>query len=122
MGYRLRMSSEMRDWLTELRATDPSRASRVGESLIALMSEGDSLGPPVAESLAGPRRHEDPLEVLDYSYQARLDGLNGVRRRVADTAMLTRRVRSQIASGQALVRPPAARPGRRVSRGGGVRI
>ena len=47
MGYALRMSGEIHDWLADLRRSDPPSALLVGRALAALMSEGASLGPPL---------------------------------------------------------------------------
>jgi hypothetical protein len=55
VGYLLLMSDEIHDWLADLRGSDLSAAMFVGEALVALMSEGASLGPPLVASLAGPR-------------------------------------------------------------------
>jgi len=53
-------------------------------------------------SLAGPPWQEDAPEALDYSYQARLESMTSVRLSVAEAAMMTRRVRSQIAELESL--------------------
>ena len=96
MGYLLRMSAEIRDWLIEFRAHDPVAAGRVGQALTALLGEGDSLGPPMVVSLAGPAR-PDPREALDVSYQHQLEQMQIVRRAVADAATLAQDVRAEIA-------------------------
>jgi len=96
MGCRLRMSDEIRDWLTDLRASDPSSARPVGAALTALLGEGAGLGPLMVVSLAPPLPQADLPEALDRSYQHRLDRLQIVRRGVSDAAMLTRRVQLQI--------------------------
>jgi phage shock protein A/DNA-binding XRE family transcriptional regulator len=102
MGCRLRMSDEIRDWLTDLRASDPSSARPVGAALTALLGEGAGLGPPMVVSLAPPLPQADLPEALDRSYQHRLDRLQIVRRGVSDAAMLTRRVQLQIAELESL--------------------
>jgi hypothetical protein len=47
MGYRLRLHSEIRDWLTDLRGTEPELARRLGEAVVALLDTGERLGPPL---------------------------------------------------------------------------
>jgi hypothetical protein len=47
MGYRLQMAAEIRDWLADLRDSDPPAALLAGQALAALAEEGDSLGPPL---------------------------------------------------------------------------
>jgi Helix-turn-helix domain len=98
MGCRLRMSEEIRGWLTDLRASDPPAARLVGAALTALLGDGDGagLGPPMVVSLTPPLPQGDLPEALDRLYQQRLDLLQTVRRGVSDAAMLTRRVRLQI--------------------------
>lgn len=96
MGCRLRMSEEIRGWLTDLRASDPPAARLVGAALTALLGEGAGLGPPMVVSLAPPVAQGDLPEALDRLYQQRLDLLQTVRRGVSDAAMLTRRVRLQV--------------------------
>ena len=106
MGYLLRMSGEIHDWLTELRASDPPVARRVGEALTALLDEGAALGPPlVGAPAADPppagSQTEPPLDAylpdaLDRSYQRRLDGMQIIRWRVADAATATSRVQTQL--------------------------
>ncbi len=55
MGYQLRMSSEIRDWLAGLDGQDPAAGRLVGEALAALAAEGGNLGPPLVAAVArGP--------------------------------------------------------------------
>ena len=96
MGRRLRMSDEIRGWLTDLCASDPPAARLVGAALTALLGDGAGLGPPLVVSLAPPLPQADLPEALDRLYQHRLDLLQTVRRFVSDAAMLTRRVQLQI--------------------------
>jgi hypothetical protein len=58
VGYLLRMSGEIHDWLTGLRRSDPAAATLVGQALTALMSAGDGLTAPLVVSLADPPRPE----------------------------------------------------------------
>jgi phage shock protein A/DNA-binding XRE family transcriptional regulator len=97
MGYHLRMHNEMRDWLTDLRGTEPELARLVGEAVVALLDAGESLGPPLVvpiESVLRPP--DDPREVLDNSYQHQLELLQKVRRSVAELATGRKRVELQV--------------------------
>ena len=97
MGYRLRMHSEIRDWLSDLRGTEPELARLVGEAVLAILDAGESLGPPLVvplESALGPP--DDPREVLDYSYQRQLEAMQKIRRGVADVATSRKRVELQV--------------------------
>jgi phage shock protein A len=95
VGYLLRMSGEIHDWLTDLQQTDPSTAMRVGQALAALMSEGVGLGPPLVVPVAATWP-EDLVAALDASYQHRLDRLTVVRRRTAEAAWLVRDLQDQV--------------------------
>jgi phage shock protein A len=97
MGYQLRMHREIRDRLTGLRRTEPELARLVGETVLALLDAGESLGPPLVvplESVLQPP--EDPREALDYSYQRQLEHLTKVRRGVADVATSRKRIELQL--------------------------
>jgi hypothetical protein len=54
VGYLLRMSDEIRDWLDDLRDSEPVAARRVGAALTALISEGASLAAPLVIALESP--------------------------------------------------------------------
>jgi phage shock protein A len=95
VGYLLRMSAEIHDWLADLRETDPSAAMLVGQALAALMSEGASLGPPLVVPVAATWP-EDLVAALDASYERRLDRLKVVRKRVAEAAWLVKDLQDQI--------------------------
>jgi hypothetical protein len=101
MGYQLRMSGEIHDWLAQLRTADPARARLVAEALAALAAGGASLGPPLVRPAdpdhRGPAEAElDPRAQLDEAYQDRLDQLAVLRRRVADAATLARQFSTQL--------------------------
>ncbi len=99
MGYQLRMHSEIRDRLTDLRGTEPELARLVGEAVLALIEAGESLGPPLVVALESViRPPEDPREALDYSYQRQLEHLTKVRRGVADVATSRKRVELQVST------------------------
>jgi DNA-binding XRE family transcriptional regulator len=119
MTYQLRLHSQIRAWLTDLRDTEPELARRAGEALLALIDAGEALGPPLVfplESVLG--RPEDPREALDLSYQRQLERLTQVRRGVADVATSRKRLELQISSleqqvaGLARQREEALRVGR----------
>ena len=95
MGYRLRMSAEIHDWLADLNETDPQAAMQVGQALTALMSEGASLGPPLVVPVAATWP-EDMVAALDASYERRLDRLQVMRKRAAEAAWLVKDLRAQI--------------------------
>jgi DNA-binding XRE family transcriptional regulator len=96
MGYRLRMHNEIRDWLTDLRGTEPELARLVGEAVLAMLDAGESLGPPLVVALESVLRPpDDPREALDLSYQRQLEALTKVRRGVADVATSRKRVELQ---------------------------
>jgi hypothetical protein len=97
MGYRLRLHSEVRDWLTDLGGTEPELARRVGEAVVALLDTGERLGAPLVVPLESVLRPpDDPREALDYSYQRQLEVLQKVRRGVADVATSRKRVELQV--------------------------
>ena len=48
MGYQLRLHSEIREWLTDLRHSEPECGRLVGEAVVALLDAGETLGPPLA--------------------------------------------------------------------------
>jgi hypothetical protein len=113
MGYELRMSGEIHDWLTELRGSDPAAARLVGAALTALLREGADLGPPVVFPVTFPWR-EDLLEALDLSYQQRLERLQITRRSTMSAATAVKRMELQLAELES-----AAGPGRWGSSGPG---
>jgi phage shock protein A len=106
MGYQLRMHSQIRAWLTELRDSEPEVARLVGEAVLAMLEAGENLGPPLVVPLeAVLRPPDDPRETLDYSYQRQLEALTKVRRGVADVATARKRVELQATQiGQAAVK------------------
>jgi phage shock protein A/DNA-binding XRE family transcriptional regulator len=97
MAYQLRMHNEIRDWLTDLRGTEPELARLVCEAVLAVIDAGGSLGPPLVVPLESVLRPpDDPREALDLSYQRQLEALTKVRRGVADVATSRKRVEVQI--------------------------
>ena len=97
MGYRLQMSAEIYDWLTELRGSDPPAAALAAQALAVLAADGDRLGPPLVTAVTVPRpRTDELLPALDRHYQARLESANLMRRRVAQAAMLRKDLERQL--------------------------
>jgi hypothetical protein len=95
MGYRLKMSAEIYEWLTELRDSDPPAAVLAAQALTALADSGDRLGPPLVTAVA-PRLPPDELEsALDQHYQDQLESLTAMRRRVAQAATLRKKIERQ---------------------------
>jgi hypothetical protein len=101
MGYTLAMSDEIHDWLTDLRSADPPAATLVGEALAALISGGAGLGPPLVTPVTTYRRPVTLADALDGSYQACLERMQLVRRRIADAATEAMRLRREVAALQA---------------------
>ena len=97
MGYALRMSGEIRDWLTGLCDSDPSAAMAVGQALVALADARPGLGPPAVVALDPPPPHADPAAALDCACQDRLERLQLIRRVAEDAARLGSRIRARIA-------------------------
>ncbi len=97
MGYLLRMSAEIHDWLADLGRGDPPAALLAGEALAALMSAGASLDAPLVTAVADPRLPGEPAEALDLSYQVRLEQLQVARRRAAGVASLVQDAQTQLA-------------------------
>lgn len=96
MGYRLKMSAEIYDWLAELRDSDPPTAILAAQALTVLADSGDRLGPPLVTAVA-PRLSPDELEsALDQHYQARLESMTAMRRRVAQAATLRKSIERQL--------------------------
>jgi hypothetical protein len=96
MGYRLEMSAEIYEWLAELRDSDPPTAILAAQALTTLADSGDRLGPPLVTAVA-PRLSSDELEsALDQHYQARLESMNAMRRRVAQAATLRKNIELQL--------------------------
>ena len=86
-GCALRMSGEIRGWLSDLRDSDPAAAVLVGQALAVLMTEGARLGAPLAVSTAGSWPWA-LAEALDRSYQESLDRLRTLRWGLAEAARL----------------------------------
>ena len=97
MGYRLQMSAEIYDWLAELRGSDPPAAALAAQALAALAADGDRLGPPLVTAVEGRLRPDELLPALDRRYQAGLESVTAMRRRVAEAATLRKDIERQLA-------------------------
>ena len=97
MGYRLQMSAEIYDWLAELRGSDPPSAALAAQALAALAADGDRLGPPLVTAVEGRLRPDELLPALDRRYQAGLESVTAMRRRVAEAATLRKDIERQLA-------------------------
>lgn len=91
------MHNEIRDWLIDLRATEPELARTVGEAVLAMLATPDSLGPPLVVPLESVFRPPDDLRgAAEVSYQRELDNLTKVHRDVVDMATSRKRVELQV--------------------------
>jgi hypothetical protein len=90
VGYLLRMSDEIRDWLDDLRDSEPVAARQVGAALTALISEGSSLAAPLVSALGSPPPHTSAgePEALDESRQDRPERMQTVPGHHADAALI----------------------------------
>jgi hypothetical protein len=95
VGYALRMSGEIHDWLAGLRRGDQSAALRVIKALVRLMTEGASLADPLVISTADSWFWA-LAEALDRSHHERLERLQRMRRREADAAVLVRDIEDHV--------------------------
>jgi phage shock protein A/DNA-binding XRE family transcriptional regulator len=100
VSYLLRMSDEIRDWLADLRDSEPVAARQVGASLTALITEGSGLAAPLVVALDGTPRPSpwsagEP-EALDESQQERLEQMQTVRRHHAEAAGLMKDIEQRV--------------------------
>ncbi len=96
-SYRLRMSSEIRDWLKELAEIDPPAAMLAGEALTALIAQGTDVGPPLVVPLAGSASPGELMELLDMAYSERLERLRDLRQGASQATTLATDIRGRIA-------------------------
>ena len=79
------------------RDSDPPTAVLAAQALTALADSGDRLGPPLVTAVA-PRLSANELEsALDEHYQAQLESMTAMRRRVAQAATLRKNIELQLA-------------------------
>jgi phage shock protein A len=103
MARRLRMSTELSDWLTELSATEPASAAAVGAGVVAALGADDLAGIAIVRRVAA--EPADPREAADQAYADMLEALQQVRREVAAVASVRRQraaaLDEAVAAGQA---------------------
>ncbi|GAA1301440.1 hypothetical protein Psi02_28710 [Planotetraspora silvatica] len=96
MTYRVRMSAEVREWLSTLLTQDPEKGRVIGEAVAVLFECGAETGPPLVIPLQSALRTQNPGSALDYCYRRVLQLLQQVRRDVADLATARKRRELQI--------------------------
>jgi hypothetical protein len=100
VGYLLRMSDEIRDWLDDLRESEPVAARQVGAALTALISEGASLAAPLVIALESPPppspRPAGEPETLDESRQNRLEQMQTERGHHAEAPPLIKDAEQEV--------------------------
>src|SRR5947209_13638822 len=96
MGYRLQMSAEIHDWLTELRDSDPPTAVLAAQAVAALADAGDRLGSPLVIAVPSRLAPDELPSALDRRYQRWLESTTATRRRVADVATLRKDLERQL--------------------------
>jgi hypothetical protein len=97
MGYRLRMSAEIYDWLADLRDSDPPAAILVVRALATLADEGDHLGLPLVGLVDGRPGPGELPSALEWRYHAWLRSLTRLRLQVAEAATLRKDLERQLA-------------------------
>ena len=97
MGYRLRMSAEIYDWLADLRDSDPPAAVLVVQALATLADTGGYLGLPLVALVGGQLRPDELPSVLDWRYHAWLQSLTRLRLQVAEAATRRKDLERQLA-------------------------
>jgi hypothetical protein len=93
MGYLIRMTPEVEEWLSRVRDRDPAVADLVDEAVAALRAGGDSVGSPLVVPVDDPFPPVRPD--LDAAYERQLEMLTRVRRAVADVATSRKRLELQ---------------------------
>ncbi len=85
MGYKLRMSAEIADWLGDLRESDPLTATEVGAALVAVMDSEQLPGPPLVTDLGTPREIDpgDLPVAMQEAYNDFASSLGLLRQQVA---------------------------------------
>jgi hypothetical protein len=97
MGYRLRMSAEIYDWLADLRDSDPPAAVLVVQALATLADTGGFLGLPLVALVGGQLRPDELPSALDWRYHAWLQSLTRLRLQVAEAATRRKDLERQLA-------------------------
>lgn len=85
MGYKLRMSAEIADWLGDLRESDPFTATEVGAALLAVINSEQLPRPPLVTDLGEPRKIEpgDLPIAVHKAYNDLLSCLSLLRQQIA---------------------------------------
>src|SRR5690349_10757261 len=109
MGYRLQMSAEIYDWLTDLRDSDPSAAALVVQALATLAHTGGHLGPPLVALVGGQLRSDELPSALDWRYHAWLQSLTRLRLQVAAAATRRKDLERQLAQRETEQEPETLR-------------
>lgn len=107
MGYKLRMSAEIADWLGDLRESDPFAATEVGAALLAVMTAADVAALAFVTDTREPDS-EDPRERLDRAYQRTLTVLQRFRRHSAEAATRRKELELRLSEERAAQRDGAA--------------
>jgi hypothetical protein len=100
MGYQLRMTAEIAEWLGDLRKSDPTAATELGAALLALM---DAAAAAATSFVTGTDNQAagDPRERLDHADQRLLGGLQLMRRKAADAATQRHHAESRLSAEEA---------------------
>jgi phage shock protein A/DNA-binding XRE family transcriptional regulator len=96
MTYPLRISTDIRDWLAELRDSDPVAARAVGAAILAVGDAGAALGRPLVVPVAEALHPPDPGPDLDSAYQRQLGLLQQAHRGTARVATSRKRLELQV--------------------------
>jgi hypothetical protein len=98
MSYRLRMSAEIGDWLTELGSSEGGVAAEVGAALAAAMDAVDVMDLALVTNLSEPHAVEpgDRVAAVDAAYQDLLAWLQLLRREAAEAGSLATASRQRI--------------------------
>src|ERR1700751_4604985 len=93
MGYLIRMTPEVEEWLSGVRGRDPAAADLIDEAVAALRAGGESVGPPLVVPLDDRSLNARPD--LDTAYERQLEMLTRARRSVANVATSRKRLELQ---------------------------
>jgi len=100
MGYRLRMPTQIRDWLVDLRRRDPSAAMEVCSALIAIVQSNELAGPPLVSRPPGAAMyvaHPDELSAMvDALSQDVYKAISPLRHQIAEARSIHTTTRQRI--------------------------
>src|SRR5215468_9765137 len=97
VGYALRMSEELHQWLADRCESQAEAAIGLGQALVALASAGPALGPPTVVKAAPGGQDADLREALDATYQSRLEHTQSLRHATAEAASLDAHFQARMA-------------------------